>query len=750
MTTPLPSGLAPRTGLRQIAPVGDAPDDTTIDIIAIHGLGTESPRTWEFKTKGGGRVVKWLSDRDMLPAALPKARIFTYDWNANYFANASVQTLLGHADALLGLIAEGRGSQTRPIIFVASCFGGLILAEAMNRAAQEGSVYRQILLSTVGAVFLATPFRGSDAAELAQWQVVVGGIMGKQTSKRLIAALNKSDRELQKLTQSFAELARSDLLVTELSACLDTFPRKGLDATHSGMNKFQGPECPSFKLVKDAVKQFAGNASALLICRTNYKPAISLLGGLLRPESCQHGEAAVERHWIVPFGRNKEFVGRETILTDLLARILPSRNEHDCQRTAIEGLGGIGKTQIALEAAFRIGDAHPDCSVFWVPAVDATTFENAYRAIGQQLKVPRIDEEKADVKALVKAALSHQSAGNWLLIIDNTDDTELLFGNTALTDYLPFSRKGSILFTTRDHELGVRLVESESHIISVEEMSKDEALKLLQKNLKSDQMSDIRSNEALLEFLANLPLAIQQTSAYMAKKQISTAQYLELCESSDEDMIELLSRDFEDRHRYKSIQNPVATTWLISFRNISDHDPLAANYLKFMCFLAGKDIPRSLLPPAGRLEAVDAIGTLKAMSNLAIVIDNQGKYEEAEQIYRQALQLTEKVLGKEHPSTLNSMNNFANMLDRQGKYEEAKQMDRQALQLREKVLGKEHPSTLDSMNNLAIVLDRQGKYEEAEQMHRQALQLKEKVLGKEHPSTLTSKNNLAACLRARR
>jgi hypothetical protein len=73
--------------------------------------------------------VNWLSDRDMLPEALPKARIFTYDWDANCFADAPVQTLLGHADTLLGLIAEGRGSRTRPIIFVASCFGGLILAE---------------------------------------------------------------------------------------------------------------------------------------------------------------------------------------------------------------------------------------------------------------------------------------------------------------------------------------------------------------------------------------------------------------------------------------------------------------------------------------------------------------------------------------------------------------------------------------------------------------------------------------------
>ncbi|KAI1439322.1 hypothetical protein F5Y02DRAFT_406037 [Annulohypoxylon stygium] len=66
----------------------------------------------------------------MLPAAVPSARIYTYDWNAKVFDNAPVQTLLGHADYLLGLVAAERGtSSDRPIIFIASCFGGLVLAE---------------------------------------------------------------------------------------------------------------------------------------------------------------------------------------------------------------------------------------------------------------------------------------------------------------------------------------------------------------------------------------------------------------------------------------------------------------------------------------------------------------------------------------------------------------------------------------------------------------------------------------------
>ena len=79
------------------------------------------------------------------------------------------------------------------------------------------------------------------------------------------------------------------------------------------------------------------------------------------------------------------------------------------------------------------------------------------------------------------------------------------------------------------------------------------------------------------------------------------------------------------------------------------------------------------------------------------------------------------MLGKEHPDTLTSMNNLANVLSDQGKYEEAEEMHRQVLAVKETVLGKEHPDTLTSMNNLAEVLSNQGKYEEAEEMHRQVL-----------------------------
>ncbi|KAL9591473.1 MAG: hypothetical protein Q9179_007687 [Wetmoreana sp. 5 TL-2023] len=138
--------------------------------------------------------------------------------------------------------------------------------------------------------------------------------------------------------------------------------------------------------------------------------------------------------------------------------------------------------------------------------------------------------------------------------------------------------------------------------------------------------------------------------------------------------------------------------------------------------------------------------TLTSVSNLALVLRDQGKYEEAEQMNRRALDGREKVVGKEHPDTLTSVSNLASVLRRQGKYKEAEQMSRRALDGREKVVGKEHPFTLMSVSNLASVLQDQGKYEEAEQMSRRALESSKKVVGKEHPFTLTSVSNLASVL----
>ena len=104
-------------------------------------------------------------------------------------------------------------------------------------------------------------------------------------------------------------------------------------------------------------------------------------------------------------------------------------------------------------------------------------------------------------------------------------------------------------------------------------------------------------------------------------------------------------------------------------------------------------------------------------------------------MFQHALATREKVLGPEHPQTLTSVNNLAVLYQAQGRYGEAEPLYRRALATKEKVLGPEHPETLTSINNLAALYKAQGRYGEAEPLYRRALATKEKVLGPEHPDT---------------
>ncbi len=135
--------------------------------------------------------------------------------------------------------------------------------------------------------------------------------------------------------------------------------------------------------------------------------------------------------------------------------------------------------------------------------------------------------------------------------------------------------------------------------------------------------------------------------------------------------------------------------------------------------------------------------TLTSMAN---VLSRQGKYAEAEQMHRQTLQLWEKVLGQEHPNTLGSMNALALTYYGQARYEESEKLLGQALQGYQKVLGAKHPHTLECMYHLALVLQEQGNYSQAETMHWQVLTSREEVLGLEHPHTILSRNAYQACL----
>lgn len=261
----------------------------------------------------------------------------------------------------------------------------------------------------------------------------------------------------------------------EESAYIPGWDRYSLHADHFSPNKYSGPNDQSFKDGSNRIEEICVRARDTLESRAPSKSVIIKVTW----NNASRLEALAKSHFMVPFGRNESFVRRDSFLHPLLKRIPLGANNDDCQHTIIMGLGSVGKTQIALEAAYPIRDFHPKCSVFWIPVIGANTFENAYREIGKLLGAVGINNDEANIKTLIKSALNQDSAGEWLSVIDNADDLELLFGSASMSKYLPFNRNSLILVTSRNHEGIVRPSIRNRGIIIAPEMNRAGSLKLL-------------------------------------------------------------------------------------------------------------------------------------------------------------------------------------------------------------------------------------------------------------------------------
>jgi tetratricopeptide (TPR) repeat protein len=452
----------------------------------------------------------------------------------------------------------------------------------------------------------------------------------------------------------------------------------------------------------------------------------------------------------------------------------------------------VGKTQIAIELAYRTQAQHSPCSVFWVPTTNVENIERAFRQIGQQLQISGLEDTQADIKKLVQQRLSEESAGEWMLIFDNADDTDMWLRNAdktrpCLKDYLPNSKLGCILFTTRSRKTAFEL--AGHSLVEVPEMDKPVAARLLQLSLPNREVAE--NDPAMLQVLRRLtclPLAIMQAAAYMDKNDASFSEYLALLqETKEEDVIEVLSEDFEDDGRYREMKNPVATTWLISFQQIEQDDDRAAEYLSFMSCIDPKDIPQSLLPPArSRKEMIDAVGTLcaysfvtkrtdealnihrlvhlatrnwlraagrltewtaRATARLGEVFPNNN--HENQRIWRLYLPhaqylLASSLLPSDDEDRIALLEQVAFCLFMDGRYRETEKTIKPVIEYQERKFGETHPRTIESTILLANAYSEQGKWEEAKELQLEVLQIRKKELGEKHRDTLIIMHYLAA------
>lgn len=498
--------------------------------------------------------------------------------------------------------------------------------------------------------------------------------------------------------------------------------------------------------------------------------------GALGPQGSRW--SAFERPWLVPDAmRTRYFTGREALLGKVEEQLAQRH------RSALCGLGGVGKTQTAIEYATRHRDEYPD-GVFWVNAETTTSLNGGFIEIAKTLGLQ--SASSADQEQTVRAALEWlDGTHRWLLVFDNVDDRR------AIVPFVPAHGKGDILITSREsvlQELGI------PRGIDVADLDAGEAVQFL--IARSGQVDGERHAAAeLAAELGHLPLALEQAAAYIAETNASFADYLS---SFRKRRIALLEKASELVAR-----DTVAVTWAANFEAVERASPAAADVLRLSAMLAPDAIPYEVFlegavglgdPIARALDdPTDALAMselLRPLTRYSLVrSDAQAKtfsvHRLVQEIVRASMAPDRRpsyvgrataAIGRAFPEVASAtsarcdrlvphvfavygspdakqaesaeaagtFNRAGDYLNQQrGSYDEAEALQRRSLEIRERLFGPDHVDVAASLQGVADVFENRGRYAEAGELYRRAVEIKERALGPDHPEVGRTLNGLA-------
>ena len=501
---------------------------------------------------------------------------------------------------------------------------------------------------------------------------------------------------------------------------------------------------------------------------------------------------ALPVRWNIPYARNPFFTGREDLLAQLHTRFHMGQALALSQPQAISGLGGIGKTQLALEYAYRSHQHYE--AVLWARAESAEALVSSYIAIAKLLRLPESEAKEQEITVqAVKVWL--QSHSGWLLILDNADEL------TLLPDFLPLSLGGHLLLTTRAAATG-RL----AHRLEIETLGPAQgALFLLRRAALIEPFATLEQATAserelavqIAQELGGLPLALDQAGAYLEETGTDLTGYWLIYQQHRVDLLQKRGGLVSDHPA------PVATTWSLSFQNVEEKDPAAANLLRVCAFLSPDAIPEEILTAgtsgfepmltplaADVFQLNQAIEALLAYSLvrrdpkektisiyrlvqavLQDVMEGKERYlwaertvfavnavfpeveprswPQCERLLPQALVATQIIERYQMNSqeAVHWLHETAAYLNDRARYGEAESLYLRALQMIELQRGSEHLDGVFLLNRLANLYRSQSKYEVAEPLCRQALQISEKHLSPEHLDLASPLINLARLYR---
>jgi tetratricopeptide (TPR) repeat protein len=503
------------------------------------------------------------------------------------------------------------------------------------------------------------------------------------------------------------------------------------------------------------------------------------------------GPRVLPRAWNVPFRRNPFFTGREVVLTELHKLLDAGTTAALSQPSAISGLGGIGKTQTAVEYAYRYLDDYQ--FVLWVQANAQETLLADFVSLAKQLDLPEQNEpeQQVVVHAVMQWLESHR---RWLLIFDNADDLAMV------QDYLPQGNQGHVLFTTR-----AQAMSGLAHKVELKTMEKEEEEEgvlfllrragLLAPGATLERISPAYRALArdIVQEMGGLPLALDQAGAYLEETGESLSNYLQIYQQGRAALLK----------RRGGLKPPhpesVATTWSLALQQVERAQPAAIELMRMCALLAPDAIPEELivegaasLGPVLQPVATDRTRLNEVLAALlrysllrrdsmtqtlsihrlvqAVILDELD--EKTQHLWAErVVQAVSQVFPWDEPApwpqsqrylahalvcqaliqrwnlTLHAavilLDSASLYLRNRGQYQAAEPLLQEALALGEKKDGIDHPDTSNLLNNLAVLYWNQGKYEEVEPLLQRVLAINEKMQGLEHPTTVSTLNNLA-------
>jgi tetratricopeptide (TPR) repeat protein len=304
----------------------------------------------------------------------------------------------------------------------------------------------------------------------------------------------------------------------------------------------------------------------------------------------------------LPFAPNPFFTGREKMLQDLHAALCKKTAAAITQPQAVHGLGGVGKTQLAIEYAWQY-QANYD-TVLWVSASTSVDLHSNIASLVCVLNLLEVEATEQETKVLaVVNWLSLQQ--RWLLILDNVDSRET---QTEVLKLLPPALHGNVLITSRLSDWPVSFADLEVSVLP-EQVASEFLLKRARKagfNPGNDADALTVAKE-----LGCLPLALEQAAAYISRHRESLENYLCLLNESRARLLKFLSQGGT------GYQQTVATTWLVSEQQLSI---LGRVILQLTSFLASQEIPRVIFKGAEDLlstTAAELMNDSRSVSDLS-------------------------------------------------------------------------------------------------------------------------------------